>query len=69
MDQIEWVRDRGDNRFRFRLETFRPSPRGGHALPFYTLKRRYGRFRGGPPAERASCGPLLPLWTLNAVRL
>jgi hypothetical protein len=32
-------------------------------------ERPYGRFNGGPPARRATCGRLLPLWTPHAVRL
>jgi hypothetical protein len=32
-------------------------------------KRPNGRYRGDPPARRATCGRLLPLWTPHAVRL
>jgi hypothetical protein len=59
--------------------------RGGHGLPKVSpgpaistllrpvggppLKQPYGRFRGGPPAGRAACGCLPPLWTPHAVHL
>jgi hypothetical protein len=33
------------------------------------LKRPYGRFRGGPLAERAVSSRFLPVWTPHAVRL
>jgi hypothetical protein len=52
---------------KFHLGTLCPTllcPAGGPPL-----KRPYGRFRGGPPAGRAGCGCLLPLWTPHAVRL
>jgi hypothetical protein len=32
------------------------------------LNRPYNRFRGGPLAERAACGRLLPFWTPHVVR-
>jgi hypothetical protein len=38
-------------------------PSGGPAP-----KRPYGCLRGGPPAERAACGRLLPLWVPHAAR-
>jgi hypothetical protein len=37
--------------------------------PCPTLLCLYGRFRGGPSAEREAFGHLLPLWTPHAVRL
>jgi hypothetical protein len=33
------------------------------------LKQHYGCFRSGPPAGRATCGRLLPVWTPHAIRL
>jgi hypothetical protein len=37
--------------------------------PLPPLKSLHGRFRGGLPAEQASCGRLLPFWTPHAVRV